>query len=239
MGQEARLDHIANNLANVSTIGFKQDRAIFDDLMKMALQGLDSSETSGAGAPAIPAYTHGYTDFSVGPMIPTGSPLDLFIEGEGFFEIEGPSKEERFYTRAGNFTMNDAGELVTIDGRKVLDGSGIVVTLDPGAGKPTIQPHGEIEVNGKSIGTIQVVRFDDTSVLTKQGNGLFKAPLDVSPRPDRDALIRQGYVEGSNVRPIDEMIRMIETQRAFEAQQKAMQTIDAVVGQRITQILNS
>ena len=239
MGQEARLDHIANNLANVSTIGFKQDRAIFDDLMKVALQGLDPSERGGAGGPAIPAYTHGYTDFSVGPMIPTGSAFDLFIEGEGFFEIEGASKEERFYTRAGNFTMNGAGELVTADGRRVLDGSGLAVSLEPGAGEPTIQPHGEIEVDGESIGTIQVVRFADTSLLTKQGNGLFKAPLGVSPQPNPKALIRQGYVEGSNVKPIDEMIRMIETQRAFEAQQKAMQTINEVVGERITQILNS
>lgn len=97
MGQVARLDHIANNLANVSTIGFKQDRAIFDDLMKVALQGLDSSERGGAGGSTIPAYTHGYTDFSAGSMIPTGSAFDLFAHlaarGAGQYAIR---REIRF-----------------------------------------------------------------------------------------------------------------------------------------------
>lgn len=238
MGQEQRLDVIANNLANVNSTGFKQDRAVFADFMKL----LEEQAPTGNPPPepsqmTIPYFSGGYTDFSPGSLIPTENNFDLAIEGEGFFEIEGPVGSPSYYTRAGNFVLNAEGDLSTVGGRRVLDGSGGPITIDLGGGEPAISADGEITANGQSVGTIGLVTFDDLSVLTKFGDGLFEAPAGEIPQPAEGAAIRQGFVEGSNVMSIEELVRMIENQRAFEATQKAIQTIDETVGRRLGQIL--
>lgn len=239
MGQEQRLNIIANNLANAGTVGFKQDRSLFTDLMKAAGEGAETGGDAEApeGQPAIASLTRSYTDFGVGPAQPSGGPLDLMIEGDGFFEIEGPGGKS-FYTRAGNFSLNEAGELVTASGRRVLDGTGGPVAIGPTAAGLVVTPDGELQVDGAPVGRIEVVNFADPNVLVKYGEGLFEAPDDVVPEPSLDARLRQGYLEGSNVRTIQEMVLMIENQRAFEANQKTIQTVDEAVGRRIGQILN-
>ena len=236
MGQEKRLDQIANNLANVNSIGFKQDRLIFNDFMKeaAAANGVDPA-TIPASTPSISNAGQGYTVFAPGPAIDTGGQFDLYIEGEGFFEIEGETGT--YYTRAGNFGLNSTGELVNAEGRRVLDGSGSPITLDPNRGEVTISPNGDIVLEGSVEATLQVVNFADPNLLTKYGEGLFEAPAGVTPVVNEEAKLLQGFLEGSNVNPVEEMIRLIETQRAFNTHQKAMQAIDDAVGARINQIL--
>jgi len=237
MGQEERLSMIANNLANVNTVGFKQDRATVSDYEKAAAQAAGTTASEDPSKPTIAFYSGGYTDFTSGSTMPTGEKLDLMIDGEGFFEIEGPAGGETFYTRAGNFILNETGELSTQGGRRVLNGNGAPITISR-ASELLISTDGTMTAGEESVGRIQVVRFEDASVLEKFGEGLFRARGQAQPTVAEDGKIRQGFLEGSNVSPIEELVRMIQNQRAFEANQRTIQSVDQAVGARLSGILN-
>ncbi|HOE98011.1 MAG TPA: flagellar basal-body rod protein FlgF [Candidatus Sumerlaeota bacterium] len=236
-GQERALDRIANNLANVSTPGFKKDRAVFlNYLAGGALQAGLTAPSGGAdpakSAAAWPTAGTAFTDLSAGPIQHTQQPLDLAIEGDGYFMVEVEGQQAPRYTRAGNFRLNAAGELTTAAGRRILGDSGEPITIDPGLGAPEITETGEIFVGGQQVGRLGMVSFSDPSVLRKWGEGLLMAPPGVEPG-ESTGRIRQGYLEGSNVNPIEEMVRMIQAQRIYETQQKALQTADELTEQRI------
>lgn len=237
MGQEERLNMIANNLANVNTVGFKQDRALFADYEKALAAMNGTTPNPDPAKPTIAFFSGGYTDFSKGSAIPTGGTLDLMIEGDGFFEIENLSGPDTFYTRAGNFVVNGLGELSTQGGRRVLNGSGSPIVIG-NTFDVLISANGTISSDDTNIGQIQLVRFDDPAVLEKYGEGLFRAPGDITPVVATDGRVRQGYLEGSNVNTIEELVRMIQNQRAYQANQRMIQSIDQVVGDRIRGILN-
>lgn len=236
MGQEKRLAQVANNLANVNTVGFKQDSAVFENFFKAA-----ESETETLNEPprSVPDYRNGYTDFSPGAAIATGGKFDLMLEGDGFFKVEGETAGSVLYTRAGNFQLNSDGELITPDGRRVLSNTDAPITIPPIAGELAIAADGSIEIGAQAIGQIGIAEFEDRGVLTKLGHNLYRAPDGTEAAETSGTEVRQGFLEGSNASPIQEMIRLIETQRAFEVHQKAMKSVDEIVGQRIGQILNS
>ena len=244
MGNEMRIAQIANNLANVNTSGYKQDRAVFLDLLQsqMAAAGVDPSDPAAANAanPAAEGLTvlgNSYVDTSAGALQPTGRSLDLAIEGEGFFQVEVEGENDPFYTRAGSFLINENNELVTNTGHQVLDRSGGPIRLELNGVEPEITADGDILVNGGSVAKIGIVTFDTPHRLEKYGEGLLRAPADLNPQSVEHPQVRQRMLEGSNVNAIDEMIRMIQTQRAYESQQKAMQSIFEVVGRRIDEAL--
>jgi flagellar basal-body rod protein FlgF len=202
------LDIAANNMANVDTAGFK-----LEDLM-LRPDPQARAKTSGVTSPVTFVMDDGVArDFGQGAVRATGGPLDLAIEGQGFFKVVTASGAERF-TRDGRFKLDSDGKLITQDGAAVQGGGDIV--LDATKGPVTISETGVISQAGQKVGQIDVVRFPDLSSLSKDGNNLFRNDTNVPPLPSTDAKLRQGALEGSNVQPIVQMTHLIDITRAYE-----------------------
>ncbi|MDA8159601.1 MAG: flagellar basal-body rod protein FlgF [Desulfobacteraceae bacterium] len=222
LAQERRLDQIANNLANVNTAGFKKEDVTFWEMM---FKTADNRERVGKGLQVI-------TDLKQGGAEQTGSPLDFAINGPGFFKIQTPSGVR--YTRDGNFTLNSQGQLSTADGNLVL-GDGGAVTL-PNQ-HVQVGRDGQITADGKPIGRLDIVTFVDPQGLEKEGNSLFR-PKDatVAEQPLEAPNVQQGFLEGSNVNTVAELTEMIDVQRAYQSQQKAIQTTDELDQQSTSRV---
>ena len=224
LAQEQRLNQIANNLANVNTTGYKKENITFWEMM---FKAADNRPRVGKALKVI-------IDQQQGPAEQTDNPLDFAINGRGFFKIQTPNGIR--YTRNGNFTLNGVGQLSTTDGNLVLgDGGPIVLKND----KISVAKNGQISANGRIINKLSLVTFADLHNLTKEGANLFKlkagsARAGQASSPD----IQQGYLEGSNVNIIKGMTEMIDLQRSYQAQQKAIQTIDEIDQQSIAKVGN-
>ena len=216
---------IANNLANVNTTGYKRDRVVFRKTLESEL-GVAASEGSEVFGEEV------LVDFSPGPLEKTDRPLDVAIEGSGFFTVETPNGVR--YTRAGNFRLDSEGYLVTVDGYRVLGESGpILLTND----KVNINEDGEIWQGGFLVDRLRVTDFSDPRALVKEGHSLFKtADPRVTGQPAAEATIKQGYLEGSNVNPLEEMVEMMVVLRNFEAEQKAIQVQDQTLGTAVNEL---
>lgn len=236
--QEKALSIIANNLANVNNSGFKRDGLVFKEMIPPFNPGseLDAvrdlllpTHQSNATVSYVGA-THFFTDYSQGPQRATGNPLDVAIEGDGFFVIQ--TGDGIRYTRMGNFRLDDEGNLATQDGGKVLDEDKNLIKLAPHQGEVAIDSAGNISVgpglDNIKVGKLGVVRFTNNSQLEKAGDGMFvRVSENVKEFPVENASLRQGVLEASNVNAIEEMTRMISAMRAFETYQKVIQTIDS------------
>ena len=213
------LDIVANNIANADTAGFK-----LEDMMTRADQAAPA-KTAGITAPVTFVMDDGVArDFKQGALNATGAPLDLAIDGKGFFAVNtagGPR-----YTRDGRFKLDETGKVVTQDGNAVQGGGGDIV-LDPAKGPISIAENGVISQAGQKVGQVDVVMFDDLSALSKDGNNLFRNTTNVQPQPSTSAKIRQGSLEGSNVQTLTQITRLIEINRAYESMTNIMtQTSD-------------
>lgn len=223
--QEKRLEVITNNLANVNTIGFKRDLPLFETIHpKVPERPLPDGAVS--PTPVYAALRDVVPDLSTGPIRSTGEPLDVAIEGAGFFSVQTPQGVR--YTRGGSFTLDAQGRLVTQGGFPVL-GTGGPITLPPGS--VSIDPDGKISVKGTEVGaqpievdTLPVIQFPDGVRLKKVGETLFETTGVGTPSVE--GLLLQGSLEGSNVNPVEEMISMIQVSRLYESAQKAIQTAD-------------
>ena len=220
-GLETWLEVVSNNLSNVGTSGFKRDYPLFS--------GVDPAPQSGTGTPGsltLPpmfgTLSHLETDFSSGGIRATGRPLDVAIEGEGFFEVQTP--EGTRYTRDGSFTLDAEGTLVTGSGYAV-QGIGGFIQLPPGV--VTITQNGGIVVEGVEVDALRIVDISDLSRLKKVGTNLFEA-AGTKVFAVEVPQVRQGALEGSNVNPVGEMVSLIKVMRLYEATQKAIQTMDQV-----------
>ncbi|MEX2318034.1 MAG: flagellar hook-basal body protein [Pirellulales bacterium] len=237
--QAQRLEVIANNLANADTVGFKQDVATFQARFAEALQqGLaqdhdKSINDIGGGVKLIDVQT----DFSSNQLKETGGPLDLAITGNGFFQVRGDDGEQ-YLTRAGNFTMDAEGRLLTQNGhRPVLDQAGGEITLD--RDQPwSISPDGFISQSGSLI-ALGISQPESLNELVKVGSNLFRPLGDVSTVPLADRRVRQGYLEMSGANPVRQMMSMIETTRAFEANTRMIQNQDTMLGALISRVLQA
>ena len=180
------------------------------------------------------------TDFSPGVQRLTGKSLDLAIEdqgtgaGRGFFAIETPQGER--YTRMGNFTTNSERELVTPDGHRVLSQSGGAIRIE--SLRPEVARDGEIRADGKTAGTVKVVFFDNPAELEKAGHGLFAHRASAGGRRGgggnaANVVVRQGFLEMANVNVVEQLVKLIETQRAYSAVLKSLQTIDEAASQAV------
>ena len=211
-GMKARLESlevVANNLANSSTVGFKTD----EDFYRLFATERARQDPATGNLGWMPVVYGSETDFAQGPLTETGSPLDLALEGPGFFKLEGQGGP--LYTRAGSFQSGPDGVLQGPGGLPVLDESGQPFRV-PGPGKIEIDPNGDVRVGGFPAGRIAVVEFADPRVLSKAGSNTFAAPPDAQPVPGSRTTVRQGALESSNVSVQTEAVRLIELNRHFE-----------------------
>jgi flagellar basal-body rod protein FlgG len=246
--QQTQLDVISNNLANVSTNGFKRQRAIFEDLLYQTMRqpGAASSQQStipsglmlGTGVRPI-ATEHIFTQ---GSLQRTDNPLDVAINGQGFFQIQMPDGTLA-YTRDGAFQMDSTGQVVTSSGYPVSP----AITIPSNATSITISRDGIVSVlltgatTTTQLGNIQLASFVNPGGLQSAGENLFVetassgTPTPNTPGSNGTGLLNQAYVETSNVNVAEELVTMIQTQRAYELNSKAITTSDNMLA-RLTQL---
>lgn len=214
-GLMREMQTLANNIANASTTGFRAEGVMFSEHVKAL--GPDDPSLSMATA------TVRDTVMTQGSLSQTGGTFDLAIEGEGFFLIETPGGQR--LTRAGAFTPNENGDLVTQDGDAVLDAGGAPVFIPQGVGAIGIGPDGTISAGGQPIGQIGLVVPIDRNQMLREGGVMFEARSGFEPAAEGRML--QGFLEDSNVNPIIQIGRMIEVQRAYELGQSFLDKEDA------------
>jgi flagellar basal-body rod protein FlgG len=238
--QELNLDNIANNLANANTVGFKSRRAQFQDLMYQSMVAPGTAAGQQSVNPVglqLGLGTHATSNeiiFTEGSFTQTGSPLDVTIQGNGFFQVLQPSGQIA-YTRAGQFQLDQNGNIVNSSGMPVQP----QITIPAEAQSINIAPDGTVsytlpnQVAAQQAGQIQLANFQNPGGLNSLGNSLY-APTDASVDPTIGApggaqgmgTLLQGYTEQSNVSVVDEFINMIQTQRGYEANSKVVTAAD-------------
>jgi flagellar basal-body rod protein FlgF len=202
---ERRLTTIADNVANANTVGFRSTGVRFEDVV--AGLGNDAVSFASSGATYMPDKS--------GPLRETGNPFDFAIEGDAWFAIETPAGA--IMTRDGRFTMLDTGDLVTLEGYPVLDPGGAALQLDPAGGPPSAGSDGILRQNGQLMGAVGLFTFEPGENFVRYGGSGVMPSTPPVPVVDRaDIGIAQGFLEDSNVNPIQEMTRLIMVQRAFE-----------------------
>jgi flagellar basal-body rod protein FlgG len=242
---ETKLDVVANNLANMETTAFKRDRANFEDLFYRIEKFPGSADTAGQYTPVGTQIGLGVrtqstqTEFTQGAMKQTGQELDVAIEGRGFFQVKNPDGTT-LYTRAGNWSKNANGYLVTgsaSDGRLLEP----PITIPPDATAVVISSEGIVSVQQPGnnqlaqVGNIELASFINAQGLLQLGENLYAetdasgAPTLAQPGQDGLGLLRQNSLEASNVEPVQELIDLITTQRAFEMNSQAIKTGDELL----------
>ncbi len=202
---EKRLNTIADNVANASTIGFRATGVKFEDVMS----GIDDKALSFVS----PGDT--YISDANGPLRETGNPFDFAIKGNAWFGIETPAGT--VMTRDGRFTLTENGELLTIEGYPVLDAGGAPIQLDPRNGPPRAGADGSLRQGDNLVGALGLYNFDPGPNFVRFGNSGIVPSGEPEPVVDRlDAGVAQGFLEESNVNPVLEITRLIMVQRAFE-----------------------
>lgn len=244
--QQLNVDVISNNLANVNTTSFKRDRAEFKDLLYQTLQ--TENIYGGQGRPVNMQVGVGVRpsavvkDFTEGSLQQTENPLDLALDGEGFFSVLGPDGKV-YYTRDGSFKLSVDGNtatLTTADGYPVLDDGGNPITFDNTQKDISISPLGVITVKNadgttQDVATLGLFNFLNPEGLLDVGNNLYEptaASGDPGTRDDfqgRMGNVMQGFLETSNVQVVKEMVDMIAAQRAYEINSKAIQAADEML----------
>jgi flagellar basal-body rod protein FlgF len=202
---ERRLDTIADNVANASTVGFRATGVKFEDVV------------TGSGQKAVSFASAGNTYLSSahGSLTETGNPFDFAIQGDAWFGIETPAGT--VMTRDGRFSMNENGELRSIEGYPVLDAGGAPIQLDPRGGPPRAGADGSLRQGDQLVGAIGLFDFEPGRNFVRYGNSGIVPQREPEPVTDRaDVGVAQGFVEESNVNPVLEMTRLITVQRAFE-----------------------
>jgi len=232
--QQERLAVLANNLANATAAGYKADQPEFFQLLTSPRAAGSVSPTgSAAPLPELPGVVHTRVDFSPGPIRETGNPLDLALDGRGFFVVRGDGGHR--LTRAGTFTRLADGSLGTLDGVPVVGSDGRALTL-PDRGRVDIDERGNVSVDGTQVGTLMIVEPRDASRLRKEAGTRFAAPDDLDLPTATDVTVRQGAIEQSNVNPILTLVEMIDALRVYEAAQKAARGVDETVSRAVNEV---
>ena len=246
--QQLAIDVVANNLANVSTNGFKRSRPVFEDLLYQTLRQPGAKSSSQTDIPSGLQLGTGVRPvateriFTQGNLTQTGNGLDVAISGNGFFQIQLPDGTTG-YTRDGSFQLNSQGQIVTASGYTVAPG----ITVPSGTQTITISRDGIIsaQVSGTSaptqVGQLQLANFVNVGGLQSQGENLYQetassgSPTTGNPGDSGLGILNQGYTETSNVNVAEELVNMIQVQRAFELNSRAIQTSDQML-QRLGQL---
>lgn len=229
--QWERQETIANNLANVDTVGYKRDDMIARTFGEHLVYAVGNGENqyignAGSGVNALETVT----DFSPGELRQTGNTMDLALEGDGFFVVETPQGER--LTRNGSFSLDSEGYLVNHQGYKVLGEKG---PINLKGSDMAIGTDGKIEQNGQEIDQLRVVKPQTGTTLLKEGESLYKTSGNLDPATDTTR-VRQGFVEASNVQVVIEMVRMIEVSRAYETSQKVLAAHDSALEKAVNDV---
>lgn len=239
--QQLSLDTIANNVANVNTMGYKKDKVSFSDMVVQTAgpavgpqaDALTPAQSTGVGVGMVSVTKQ----FDAGDLKSTGAQFDVAIQGDGFFEVAMGDGTSAF-TRGGSFKLNDAGQLCTQSGLVLKPG----VTIPDNVQSVTIASDGSVRYTlagqsaGQDAGQLQLVRFANTEGLGSEGDGLYLATAlsgeAIAGQAGQDGLgtLVQGALEGSNVKLIDEMVNMMIAQRGYEASLKVVQASDELAG---------
>ena len=240
--QQTRMNVISNNLANVNTTGFKRDRAVFEDLLYQNVKQPGGQTTVNTLTPTGLMLGTGVKINATeklhlqGNLVNTQSPLDIAIMGAGFFQIQMPDGTTS-YTRDGNFKINNTGQIVTASGFPLVPN----ITVPANAASITFGQDGTVSIEAvagggtQNIGQIQTARFVNPSGLKPIGNNLFQitqasgAAQVLQPGLNGQGDLKQGSLEASNVNVVEEMVNMIETQRAYEINSKAISAVDGML----------
>lgn len=240
--QQINVDVIANNLANVSTVGFKKSRADFQELLYETLLPAGSPSAQGNEIPTGLQIGTGVRPiatqkiYTEGEFKRTDNELDVAIEGDGFFEVTLPSGDTN-YTRSGAFKINSSGQLVTSEGFLISPN----ITIPSTALSVTIGTDGVVSVinagttTPSQVGSLTLVRFSNPAGLKAKGRNLFEAteasgsPQTGTAGQDGFGTLAQGFIENSNVSVVEELVALIEAQRAYEINSRAVQTSDEML----------
>ncbi len=240
--QQTRMEVVSNNIANVSTTGFKRERAVFEDLLYQNISQVGASSTQDTQLPSGFSIGTGVRVVateklhSQGNLTNTGNPLDMAVQGKGFFQILMPDGSLA-YTRDGSFQVNQDGQLVTSSGYQVQP----AITVPEGAQSVTIGSDGTVSVllpgsaAATQVGSLQLTNFINPAGLQAIGQNLLLesgssgAPQTGTPGLNGLGTLMQGSVESSNVNIAEELVNMIETQRAYEMNSKAIQSADQML----------
>lgn len=246
--QQTQMDVIANNLANVSTTGFKGSRAVFEDLIYQTLRQPGAQSTQQTQIPSGLQIGTGVRPISTerlqtqGNLTQTSNRLDVAIQGAGFFQVLMPDGTTS-YTRDGSFQTNNQGQLVTSSGYAVQP----AITIPTSALSVTIGTDGTVSITqagspaATQIGSLQLATFINPTGLQSQGQNLYQetassgTPSVGTPGTNGAGTLQQGYVEASNVNVVSELVNMIQTQRAYEINSKAITTSDQML-QKLSQM---
>ena len=204
------MDIVANNIANADTNGFK-----VESLLTAEAPSPPAMTAEGPQPIKFVAAAGVARDFGQGGLRRTDAPLDLAIDGKGFFKVTTKAGDR--FTRDGHLRLDDTGRLVTQAGDPVADDGGGEITLDPQKpGEITIAPDGSLSQGTERVGKVGLYQFANLGALDKAGDNLYQNTSNQQPTPATDAKVRQGMLESSNVNPILEITRMIEVSRAYE-----------------------
>ena len=242
VNEQKRLDLVSNNLANASTIGFKKDSSTsqsFDQQLQVKIKDASSHFIN----KPIGSFSYGvklgevYTDHTQGSMRETGNSFDFAIDGKGFFAlnvVNSSGNTVTQYTRDGSFTMTSEGFITDANGNRVLGESG-EITLPIDGNETTVDSSGRIFVDNQYIDTMQIVDFENYDYLSKQGETRYIA-VEGATTVETNASVYQGFTEQSNINVVTEMVEMISITRAYEANQKVIQSIDSTLEQAVNSV---
>lgn len=225
-GLQREMQVVANNIANAATTGYRAEGIIFSEYVK-AVNG-EASLSMGQG-------NIGKTSFEQGSLRQTNGTFDFAIEGDGYFLIQTPLGDR--LTRAGAFSPDATGQLVTPDGYPVLDAGRAPLFVPAAAGTLAVSSDGTLSMDGVPLGQMALVRPADPLGMIREDGVMFRA--DAGDEPTEDVRVLQGFVEGSNVNPLLELSRMIEVQRAYEMGQSFLKTEDERVRAAVKTLTDS
>lgn len=206
---ERQMAMVANNIANMGTTGFKQERMVFRDFFNPLQQGekihfvLDRAT---------------YRDTTQGPIVQTGNPLDVALEGDAYFTVQTPQGNR--YTRGGSFTLNEQGEIINASGAKLLSADGQPLLIPVDSGSIEISPTGMVSTDKGQVGQIGLASFTREQDMTGDGDGLYQT--GEVPQQSTATKVVQGGLERANVQPVVEMTQMIEVNRAYQQTQRLL-----------------
>ena len=226
-----RQEIISNNLANVNTTGYKKQNAINKAFPEEMMSRIDNRSTEIGALGSGTTVDEVNTDHSAGKFKQTGNTMDWAIKGEGFFVVQTPQGER--YTRNGNFTVNNQNQVVTQQGYPVQGENGFLEVQE--GGNVAIDDN-TLLVDGQEVGQISIRSFADKGGLVKEGENLFRRTPEAGNQFAAAGRVEQGFVEGANVNPIEEMTKMIQNSRTYQMDQKMIQINDQTLDQAVNQV---
>lgn len=238
--QTKRMDVISNDLANVGTTGYKKDIAVVASFPEMLTARIEDTQNhipndGNIGKMNFGAKVDGvYTQFVQGSVIKTDSPTNVAIQGDGFFAVQTPNGIK--YTRDGNFSISQNGELVTAEGYNVLGANGAISFGDAfltSSSQLQIKNNGEVMIDNEIVDKLEIVAFQSNESLKKAADNLYEGN---GARKPFEGSVLQGFTESSNVNSVTAMVDMIAVSRAYEANQKMIQVHDNLLGKAVNEL---